>query len=480
MDIAEIQKVRTQFTNGSWPQLIEEVTIDGLRGWRGATVRFPFPIVAIAGENGSGKSTLLKAAACAYENPDPKKTYYPSTFFIKTKWDSVAGVSIAYRLRLGDATKIIKVSKPTKRWSIPEQRPKRSVYILDISRTLPLDASAGYANIARQAINEVSSSELDDDTRTNLSYVMGRTYQKARFAKSDIDKNREIGVLTLPYGELSQFHQGAGEDTTFDTFRVLQSIPDYSLLIIDEVEASLHPKAQRRLISILLKLCRLKRIQVLLSTHSPYILEELPTEARIFLQPGPAGVSVIPAISPEFALSKMDDGKHVELHCFVEDRAAEVLLREIIASHSEATNLLQRIGISFVGASNVVSVLGSLSDDGRLPYKAVSFLDGDAAPSKGCVPLPGNDAPERVVFFGLQAQGWANLSSRFGVGAGDLYAILDDIVLTPDHHEWTAMLGDKIIKSKFSVWEVLVSEWCRVCLSSSDCENIAMEIKKRL
>ena len=276
MNYSEIDKIKTQFVSGQWQQFIEEISIDGLRGWKGASVRLSFPIVAIAGENGSGKSTLLKVAACAYENPDPKKTFYPSSFFIKTKWDEVSNITINFRIKLGNNVKELRITKPTKRWSIPVQRPKRNVFILDISRTLPLDASAGYANIARQAINEISSAELDDEARKNLSYVLGRDYKKARFAKSNIDKNREIGVLTLPYGELSQFHQGAGEDTTFDTFRVLQNIPDHSLLIIDEVEASLHPKAQRRLVSVLLNLCRIKKLQILLSTHSPIYSKSFP------------------------------------------------------------------------------------------------------------------------------------------------------------------------------------------------------------
>ena len=38
-----------------------------------------------------------------------------------------------------------------------------------------------------------------------------------------------------------QNDQGAGEDATLDLFRILEGIPNFSLLMIDEVEASLHP-----------------------------------------------------------------------------------------------------------------------------------------------------------------------------------------------------------------------------------------------
>ncbi|WP_395683331.1 AAA family ATPase [Dokdonella sp.] len=148
-----------------------------------------------------------------------------------------------------------------------QSAPKRDVYLLDIARTLPLDASAGYAKIARSAAAEVESSEINDAFRDRLSHVLGRQYSKARFATSDVDKKRSVGVLEREWGELSQFHQGAGEDATLDLFRTLQGLPENSLLLIDEVEASLHPRAQRRLVRFLLWLSRQRRIQVILSTH---------------------------------------------------------------------------------------------------------------------------------------------------------------------------------------------------------------------
>ena len=68
-EFEEIRTIRERFLiRENFPQFVESVKIDGLRGWNGEMVHFKFPIVAIAGENGSGKSTILKAAACAYRN----------------------------------------------------------------------------------------------------------------------------------------------------------------------------------------------------------------------------------------------------------------------------------------------------------------------------------------------------------------------------------------------------------------------------
>lgn len=84
-------------------------------------------------------------------------------------------------------------------------------------------------------------SELNDDSIQSLSYVLGHQYERARFVGTNINATREVGLLTKKFGEVSQFHQGAGEDTILDSFKLLQTIPNQSLLVIDEVENSLHP-----------------------------------------------------------------------------------------------------------------------------------------------------------------------------------------------------------------------------------------------
>ena len=474
MDYAEINTIRGQFQSGLWPQFLQMVQIEGLRGWTGQSAEFNFPVVAIVGENGSGKSTLMKVAACAYDNKDKGKgkRFFPSTFFVETHWDTIRDVRIEYRVKRGTNIESFSITKPTARWRVPENGPKRDVFLLDIARTLPLDASVGYAKIARSAAAEVESSEINDTFRDRLSHVLGRNYTKARFATSDVDENRQVGLLEREWGELSQFHQGAGEDATLDLFRVLQGLPENSLLLIDEVEASLHPRAQRRLVRFLLWLSRQRRIQVILSTHSPFVLQELPQEARMLLLPGPQGLSIVYGVSSDFAMSRLDDEVHPEAHLFVEDREAETLLREMLASSEETAKLLQRVEINPVGPVNVVVMLGTLAKTGKLPYKSLAVLDGDHT-DPNCHRLPGTVAPERMVYADLKAKGWPNLTQRFGIGAGTLLTVLEDAMLEPDHHRWNAKVGDQIVKSSVSVWEVLANEWCKSCLDSHDRKALA-------
>lgn len=475
MDHAEINTIRGQYQAGKWPQFLQMVQINGLRGWAGQSVEFNFPVVGVVGENGSGKSTLMKVAACVYDNKDKEKRFYPSTFFVETHWDKIQGVRIDFRVKRGAQIDSYRITKPSQRWRVPDDAPKREVFLLDIARTLPLDASAGYAKIARSAAAEIESSNINDAFRDRLSHVLGRNYKKARFATSDVDSKRQVGLLEREWGELSQFHQGAGEDATLDLFRTLQGIPDNSLLLIDEIEASLHPRAQRRLVRFLLWLSRQRRIQVILSTHSPYVLQELPQEARILLLPGPQGLSVVYGVSADFAMSRLDDEVHPEAFLFVEDRDAEILLREILASDEQTSRLLQRVAINAVGPANVVMTLGGLGKNGKLPYRSVAILDGDYQDAN-CLSLPGDLAPERLVYRDLKAKNWPNLAQRFGIGAGTLITALEDAMLEPDHHRWNAKVGDQVLKSSISVWEMLAAEWCRSCLVPDERKKLAEAI----
>lgn len=470
--MGEVQEIMRQFDhgNGEWQQFIKSIKINNLHGWTDQEVIFKFPVVAVVGENGIGKSTFLKAAVCAYENRNAKN-FYPSNMFVSTQWDAEAmtGASIEYKIRQGAVEKSLRWRK-TNDWGFKpkKQKPHRNVFFLDISRTLPLDATAGYAKIAKTASEEMGeATELTAKSIKDLSYVLGQEYARGRFVGTNINTSREVGLLTKPYGEISQFHQGAGEDAILDTFKLLQTIPNQSLLVIDEVENSLHPQAQRRFVQYLLKLARSKKLQVILSTHSPFVLEELPAIARVMLVQLSNKKDIIYEVSTQFALSSMDDREHPELFAFLEDDEAVSLFWEILKYDNVRYNeFCAKISARAVGSYSVVGTLNQLGRDQKLPYTSLAIIDGDKRESlPDCLSLPGNDAPERQVLIDLKSTGWNHLEERFGIGAGTLFKYLDDALLLPDHHLWTAYIGDRVKKSKDTVWSILIDEWCKQCLS---------------
>lgn len=485
--MGEIENLFRQFNHGDgeWQQFIKSIKITNIHGWTGQEMQFNFPVVAVVGENGIGKSTFLKAAICAYTNQSGK-SFYPSKMFMSTQWDepALSGASIEYTVRLGDSYRNLKWKK-TQDWGFSPKgkKPKRNTYFLDISRTLPLDATAGYAKIAMTANAEAGNAyTLNENSLRDLSFVLGQEYINARFTGTNININREVGLLTKNYGEISQFHQGAGEDTMLDLFKLLQEIPTYSLLVIDEVENSLHPQAQRRLVRYLLKLARTKKLQIILSTHSPFVLEELPLQARIMLVKLSDRKEIVYGVSSQYALSTIDEMEHPEVYVHLEDDEAITFFWEILkkdtARYDEYT---KKFSTKAVGSCSIVGTLNKLAMQNKLPYKSISIVDGDKREEyPRCISLPGTKAPERMVFEDLKALNWNRLDERFGVGAGILFQYLDDATLLPDHHEWTTYVGNKIKKSKGSVWSIMVEEWCKQCLDSAAKEQFITNIRSQL
>ena len=88
---------------------------------------------------------------------------------------------------------------------------------------------------------------------------------------------------------------------------------------------------------------------MILTTHSPYVLEELPLEARACILQGSEGRQIIYGVSPEFAMTKMDDVPHHECDLYVEDDHAARMLVEILAASSP--DLVERCQVVPCGAA---------------------------------------------------------------------------------------------------------------------------------
>jgi predicted ATPase len=472
----EMRRLQGKWEMGTgWPKRLDAIHIDGLRGWEGQRFNLGFPIMAIVGENGSGKSTVLQCAASVYKSvPAKPKFRWASDFFLDTTWDRISRAEIKYILREGAQQLTGSIRKPTDRWRGNPERRVRNVEYIDLSRIQPIPARTGYTKLANPQFEEVSAIEFEKARLERLNEIMGRHYDLAKMALTEADANRVVPVLSQQGRSYSGFHQGAGETTVAELLR--RDLPQYSLVLIDEIESSLHPRAQRRLMRDLAEKCRENELQVVLTTHSPYVLEELPLEARAYILQGPnGGREIIYGVSPEFAMSKMDEFPHYECDLYVEDERAARMLIEILTAHDQELALACQT-IPY-GAASVGKALGEMVAGNRFPRPSCVFLDGDRGPAPGCELLPGDDAPERVVFDALRDRKWAQLHERIGRDFPEVADACGRAMALADHHDWLRQAASRLVLSADTLWQAMCAEWAKKCLVPEDAKTVAQPIR---
>jgi predicted ATPase len=464
--------------NTGWPKRLDWIEILGLRGWRGQRFSCGFPIMAIVGENGSGKSTIMQCAASIYRPPGPPSPHgrFASDFFPDTPWELVRSAEIRYAVREGNQPSQGSVRKPGERWRGNPERRERHVKYIDLSRIQPVSARVGYSKLAKAQYNETSWVEFDQDRLARLSQIMGRHYDLAKMSLTDADTKRSVPVLTHEGAVFSGFHQGAGETTIAELLEA--DLPRYSLVLIDEIETSLHPRSQRRLIRDLAERCRERELQIILSTHSPYVLDELPLEARAYILESAGAKEIVYGVSPDFAMTKMDDQPHYECDLYVEDVRAAVFVLEILAAH--APHLVQRCQTIAYGAASVGQALGIMAAQKRFPRPSNVFLDGDTGPSHGCIVLPGDDPPERVVFDALKKVNWSNAATRTARLFADFSDACNRAMTLEDHHEWVRDAATRLVLGGDTLWQIMCAEWARQCLSPQEANAIIRPIEEGL
>lgn len=452
----EIRRLSAKWDTGTgWPQRLDWLELVGLRGWHGQRFQLRYPIMAVVGENGVGKSTVLQAAASVYKTTDGT-TQFASDYFPDTCWEKIKNAQIRYSVRQGTKQIEQSIRKPGERWRGNPSRPERHVFFYDLSRMQPVPARTGYTRLVKSHHEEISATSFDKYRLQRFSQIMGRAYDIAKMAITNIHKDRPVPVLSQQGTAYSGFHQGAGEATVAELLQA--DLPQYSLVLIDEIESSLHPRAQRRLIRDLAERCREREWQIVMTTHSPYVLSELPSQARAYIMQLGTTREVVYGVSPAFAMTRMDDVPQPECDLYVEDPRAETLLTEVLVAH--ATHLIQRCQIIPYGAASVGRALGQMVSGSKFPRPSRVYLDGDQAAAPGCITL-GDDAPERIVFEALKASNWTGIAERVGRQFAVVADVCSRAMARSDHHEWVDDAATTLVLRGDYLWQAMCAEWAK-------------------
>lgn len=432
-----IEKVRKQ----NYARYLLSVRLERIRLFNGAQIKFDFPVTALIGPNGGGKSTILSSIAILYKASGTKAVFRKS----RVGDDAMDNWKIEYELTDKEinprGTIRAEVQFQDNAWS-GNGAFIRPVKFLGISRTVPALENAAFAfkkKLTTQGkpgenieIREVEGFyQIKHEAEKILGKALGNFQMlEVTFTtiKTNIQKRRLVNRQILEDGSIqtikkaiepivntttsvqkhfvyvgdnngirySEFHFGAGEASVIRTVAEIESIPENSIILLEEIENGLHPLAVRRLVEYLMDVAKRKNIQTIFTTHSDYALAPLPSEAIWAaidgrLEQGKLPIEVLRAVS-----GRVDK----RLAIFVEDEFAkkwvEAVIREMLGER------LEEIGVyALHGDGNAVKTHLGHKDNPAILFNSICFIDGDSKQREDdtnwIFRLPGS-VPESTVF----------------------------------------------------------------------------------
>jgi predicted ATPase len=329
-----------------------------IRGLKPFNIEFEYPISAIAGSNGSGKSTILAISACAFHNlpnayipPLRKQSYYTfKDFFIQSDEETpIQGIRINYGIRYNNwrgkdkegLKNQSRIKRKSGRWNDYKTRVPRNVIYFGVQRVVPHFERS----VHKSYKSRFKPGNLPEDIKKRIAEIASRIIGKT-YTKFDSYQHAKyiLPVVSSSGISYSGFNMGAGESAIFEILTALFQAGAGTLIIIDEIELGLHDKAQQRLIEQLKALCFELKCQIICSTHSYSIINNLPPEARFFIEQIENSTVITKGISADFACGKMGKIGSEELDIFVEDKNAATIVEQILSLDSRKRCKIHAIG----------------------------------------------------------------------------------------------------------------------------------------
>lgn len=298
-------------------------------------LRFIIPdrgVSLLTAGNGAGKTSLL---AClrriGYPNAFP--VHFPSSLK-SARLDNHSNGTVTYHIN-GEE---VEYAYRGARWT---PRPRRNSSLFDklgysevayIGATAdritprPEDFEPHLVRAAPKAI--VDGANLIFDTS---KFGMLRTINLARGVGNEAFV---LAIAGTPLTYHSEQHFSLGELCVLKLLRLLKDVNNNSMIIIDELEMALHPRAQVKLLSYLEDQARLKHLTIIFSTHSVTLLKTIHRSQIIYLERSDDGETrPIYCCYPTYAIGNIasDEEALPDVLLYVED----VLARDVLTAFFE-------------------------------------------------------------------------------------------------------------------------------------------------
>lgn len=430
----EIKKItdniNAALSSNQFPNYIDYIRFPFFKNLEGnARITFEFPLTVLTGVNGSGKSSALHAL---YGAPDG---YSTGEFWFSTEVDPISSESTScyiygYKNALGVILEVLKTrvgtakgsdywepSRPLKKYGMirfaggKRNKPiKKNVIYLDFRSELSAfdkyfyfanfvntktlkskqDVLRKYSKHVKEAIannkivtvfkrkNKLPISLSAGELKT-IAAILGKSYSDCKVLEHDFYGNEGSTVYfntrSLNYSEA---FAGRGEFAVVKLVNEITNAPNGSLILLDEPEVSLHPRAQEELKIFLMQSALSKKLQIVISTHSSKLIEFLPDNAiKLFYENSNFKFEIKNKCNyiEAFLNIGMELSPKDKNILIVEDLTAKLILEEVLKELGPEFEILFSVRFFSGGAEEIYKKAATYSEEGE-KHKYM-LLDGD-------------------------------------------------------------------------------------------------------
>jgi predicted ATPase len=435
--------------------MIKSIDFTHYRKLQGIQLSFTSGVNVISGENGTCKSSILHVVGNSYQrikqtNPEvdtkllnvlksinqtvnPKiesltkgdKQYNDPAKGVKGKLYSVVYDGYACDFRRHNANqgdsryRLIPKYPQGQKQSLEE----RAVIYLGLTRILPV----GELDDTTKDIKNNLPVEYQNQLVELYSVLTGIKIDQIGTEKSNDLKIRSS--FTTPENGIDSNTISAGEDNIFIILTALtclrwlyETTELASTLLIDEIDATLHPSLQYKLLTLIEEYSQEYKVQVFCTTHSLYLLEKsLKKKHNVLYLTGTTGNKVRQMEKPDIyrinmfltSETRKEALSDKKIPIFTEDAEARILLTEIFSDLAEKSDDFAKVQhyFHFVDINLGSNSLRDLFSDrflNRTTLKSICILDGDKTDDANnkdgrVLSLPEEGSPEQIVFKHLFA-----------------------------------------------------------------------------
>lgn len=401
---------------------------------------FEFPITVLLGRNGTNKSSILHAL---YGSTLGRSL---GTFWFETALDAIPDTrndlkqSVVHSYKIdNELVECIKVRaprgekdpdywepvRPTQKYGFPpdtiRQRPiSLKVTHLDFRGELPAFDKYFYFPDPKHLASRVLSAKkrgklrreyrqqdyirqrsgrvknqieksgilLTDEEIKVLRYILERDYLSGKVLRHSLYHGHEgwtILFKTKHVDTYSDAFAGSGESAATLLVHNILKASNGSLILLDEPETSLHPRAQQRMLEFLAHQAVRKSLQIVMTTHSQYLAERLPQKAIKVLVLESDGVQVRTNLSVNEALheiSTLSFGRTI----LVEDKRAQHVVIEALKLESSQALKDFQVVVRDGGTATIYRDIQAYATSGSKDVFVI--FDGDHEPEES---IPSGD-----------------------------------------------------------------------------------------